>query len=571
MSYENLCMNCMKDKGNSEQCPHCHFHNDSLQLPPFLPMRTVLKDQYLVGAVLETNGDGTTYMAFDMKNGEPVTIREFFPDMIAKRQDNGTEVLILPDREIKYRALLGSFLDLWSKLGQMNGLSALIQVETIFEENNTAYAVSEYVPGAQSLRDYLLSTKNGYLSWEEARPMFMPVLSTLTNLHAAGIIHRGISPSTLYIYPDRKLRIGGFSIPECRMINGGLTVEVFSGYTPVEQLGVQSATGPWTDIYSFAATLYRALIGKAPIDAMVRLKNDTMTIPAEFAETLPENVSYALVNALQVLPEDRTRNTDRLRAELSDSQVAHFASQYEEKERERKRQIYAAKQAETQKVPQVKQDTYLNKEDLEDKKSGKGIFITILTIILVAAAILLVLSLTVFRGQFKMPWENKKEQPAVTQQSSNMVEVPDFTGMNYNAISNNSSFTSILKLNKEEEQSDKSPGTVIGQDIKKGTKVPEGSTITLTVAVKGKIVMKDVTGKNYEDAKAILQEAGFKVEKNVISNTEGYVSDTVASASRSPGSECDPGSWVTLNVWGKNEAPETTEEPTLEIPETETE
>lgn len=568
MSYENLCMNCMKDKGNSEQCPHCHFHNDSLQLPPFLPMRTILKDQYLVGAVLESNGDGTTYMAFDMKNGEPVTIREFFPDTIAKRQDKGTEVLILPDREIKYRSLLGSFLDLWSKLGQMNGLSALIQVESIFEENNTAYAVSEYVPGAQSLRDYLLSTKNGFLGWEEARQMFMPVLSTLTNLHAAGIIHRGISPSTLYIYPDRKIRIGGFSIPECRMINGGLMAEVFSGYTPVEQLGVQSAAGPWTDIYSFAATLYRTLIGKAPIDAMVRLKNDTMTIPAEFAETLPENVSYALVNALQVLPEDRTRNTDRLRAELSDSQVAHFASQYEEQERERKRQIYAAKQAETQIQPQVKQEPYLKEEDLKDKKSAKDVFLTILTILLVAAAILLVLGLTVFRGQFKLPWEDKKENVNSAQQTSNMVEVPDFTGLNYNAISNNSSFTSILQLHKEEERSSKSPGTIINQDIKKGTKVPQGTSITLTVAIEDKIVMKDVTGKNYEDAKAILQQAGFKVEKNVISNTEGHTFDTVESASRNPGSECEPGSWVTLNVWGKNEAPEPAEE-TTEVTESE--
>ena len=119
----------------------------------------------------------------------------------------------------------------------------------------------------------------------------------------------------------------------------------------------------------------------------------------------------------------------------------------------------------------------------------------------------------------------------------------------------------LFRSGETEEKSNKTPGTVIGQDIKKGTKVPEGTSITLTVAIEDKIIMKDVTGKSYEDAKAILEQAGFRVEKNVISNTQGYTSDTVESASRRPGSECDPDSWVTLNVWGKEETPKPEIEP----------
>ena len=77
--------------------------------------------------------------------------------------------------------------------------------------------------------------------------------------------------------------------------------------------------GPWTDIYSFAAVLYRALIGSTPIDAPSRVENDTLMIPAKFAEQLPAYVINSLINALQISPEDRTRTVEELRAELSAS------------------------------------------------------------------------------------------------------------------------------------------------------------------------------------------------------------------------------------------------------------
>ena len=101
MSYENLCMNCMKEKGSAEQCPHCHFHNDSLQLPPFLPMRTMVGGHYIIGAVTESNGDGTTYMGYDTENKTPVTIREFLPEfMIPRKIKRMEELPHLPNGKI---------------------------------------------------------------------------------------------------------------------------------------------------------------------------------------------------------------------------------------------------------------------------------------------------------------------------------------------------------------------------------------------------------------------------------------------------------------------------------------
>ncbi len=583
MSYENLCMNCMKEKGSSEQCPHCHFHNDSLQLPPFLPMRTIVGGHYLVGAVTESNGDGTTYMGYDTQTKTPVTIREFLPDTMVRRSSDSSSLLVREGSQETYYSLLSSFLELWGKLQKMNGLSALISVVDIFEENNTAYAVSEYVEGAQSLRDYLLAAKEGYLPWKEARVLFMPVLSTLATLHQNGIIHRGISPSTLYIYPDHKVRISDFSIPECRMVNSGLTTEVFPGYTPVEQLGVQAASGAWTDIYSFAAVLYRVLIGRAPIDAMVRLENDEMMIPAKFADALPNHVVGALVNALQVLPEDRTRNMDRFRAELSASQVAEFASEYEEEEKARKRQkMYAphpiGNKDDTQELKfnplqqQALNDGYVRthlheeEEDEDDRPrrdhtggTAKTILTTIMVVLLIAALLFGILYVTVLKDHFTV---DPGETTTVTLSSDvKVVEVPDLVGKYFAAIEHSPRYASFT-FTEVEQYSDEPSGKIIAQSLTPGTKVNEGANIELTVS-KGpeQITMPEVTGSTYDDASARLTALGFKVSRSDIANDGTQISGTVKSASLPAGSQHRKGTLVVLQVWDEVE---TTTESTTE-------
>ena len=91
INSDNLCMSCMKDIGTEKQCPYCGFHADSKQIEPYLPIRTVLGNRYLVGKLLEYNGDGATYMGLDLSTREPVNIREYFPEGIAQRDPKTLE------------------------------------------------------------------------------------------------------------------------------------------------------------------------------------------------------------------------------------------------------------------------------------------------------------------------------------------------------------------------------------------------------------------------------------------------------------------------------------------------
>lgn len=572
MEYANLCMNCMKSLGNGhhDQCPHCLYHTDSPQSAPFLPVRTIVGEKYLVGAVQQTDGDSITYMAYDTKQETPVLLREFFSVRIANRIPSDNTVNPRPGKEELYTTLKDSYRELWHKLEQMTGLSSLIRVLDCFDDNNTVYAVTEHVEGAVSFRDYLLETKDGYLTWKNARILFMPLLSTLSSLHGAGIIHRGISPATLFMYPDGKLRITGFSIPEGRILGSELNAEVFTGYTPIEQLGLQAPAGPWTDIYSFAAVLYRTLIGKAPVDAMKRIDQDTMKIPAKFADKIPANVIRALINALQVFPEDRTRNVDLFHTELSDSRVTELANEYKEEEKQRRRRISSAEREDRDVAVGA---GIIEEEDADEaqgqKEKGKSNLGLIISIIAIIVAIIVLLG--VYFGSnstlFKEGAVDEEEQTTISSEDGEKVSVPDFVGMTAGDAESNYSDSFSLDYTYEENDSVAS-GTITKQSINEGTMVAKGTTISLTVSSgPAKITMPDVIGQSYDAAKASLEALGFQVESGgTIPNNGSENANTVARTSLTAGNKYDKGAVVLLTMWAEEET--TTESTTASTTET---
>lgn len=557
INTDELCMSCMREIGDEKQCPYCGFHADSPQIAPYLPIRSTVANRYLVGKLIDYNGDGASYMGWDLSTKSAVVIREFMPDAIAARNLGKTEVLPLPGKEEVYYDCLQSFTELWRKLMRLTGLSALVEVFDIIEENNTAYAIEEYVDGI-TLREYLLRTPTGYISWEKARPLFMPVLSTLGNLHTSGIIHRGISPTTLMIAPDGKLRITGFSINRVRSAKSELNPQLFAGYAAIEQYGFDGKQGPWTDIYAFAAVLYRALIGSDPIDATSRVTNDRLMIPGKFAEQLPAYVINGLINALQIYPEDRTRNVEQCRAELSAAPSA--AVQWDDNPT----QIMPR---ESSKVPNdfldsknVPEKEYTPRK--ESKKDIKTTLIVILSAILIIAAI--VIGITAFTGGNE---EETTTDPAVSADDEGYVVVPELKGWLY--ADRQTQLGALFNFSlKYEYSEDFEEGQIISQYPESGEKVRKGSTISVVVSKGPKsIKLINVVGLQYNEAKTKLEEIGFKVVKasKPVDNDGSHVADTVYRMSPSNfEGEYDKGDEVMLEVWG--EIVTVTEPPVEDIP-----
>ena len=106
----------------------------------------------------------------------------------------------------------------------------------------------------------------------------MPLLDGLRAVHEAGFLHRDIKPSNIFIRDNNSPLLIDFGA--ARLATGGATQAMTSiltpGYAPLEQYSPDGNQGPWTDIYSLAAVMYRAVVGDNPPDAVTRLKDDNV-------------------------------------------------------------------------------------------------------------------------------------------------------------------------------------------------------------------------------------------------------------------------------------------------------
>lgn len=565
MSADNICMGCMKEIGQHEkQCPYCGFSADSAQLSPYLPIRTVLGNRFVIGKMLEYNGEGATYIAWDSAENKSVCIREFFPATLAVRMIDGVFVMQKAGCENDFDECCHEFVTLWSKLARMSSVPAIQRAYGVFEDNGTAYAVFEYVDSI-TLREFLLNSKTGYISWDKARQLLMPVLSALEALHANGIIHRGLSPHTLLVGQDGRIVISGFCIAAARTSRSEVEAQLFPGYTAIEQYGYKGQQGSWTDIYAFGAVLYRALIGTDPIEATTRVTNDKLMVPGKFAEQLPAYVINGLVNSLQILPEDRTETVRQLHAEITASPSAPVA---EEQFVEARRNSVPQRRP----VPPAQQN-----KNRPKKKNNESLMIA-----LKAAAICVAVGLIAFAAVsiFILPDEyNVFKRFSDTSTTESVVQdsaeysVPYFVSKNYTEIACSDYYKTRFKFVPEYVFDDTvENGYIISQDIAPQTMVKAGTEIRLKVS-KGleKVTLPNVIGWDYEDAYEHLTSLGFVVTKTENANDGSHTEGEVIAMNKTPEIQYDMGEKITLRIYAYMPTTTTTTEPQTEAPETEPE
>ncbi len=518
MEKEKLCLRCMRKIGNNTSCPYCQGDN-SPQEAPCLPLKTVVGGRYLIGKAVQMNDEGITYNAFDLQLKKPISLRELFPkDMLSRGEDNYCLVNI--GKAAEFIDIKDEFLQLWKKLLNISGFTALPGVFDVFEDLGTVYTVSEFLGEGQSLREFLLAKEQGYISWDEARVLFMPLVSAMGELHSRGIVHGGISPVNLVIDAKGKLKFTGFCVPQLRNEKGVLAAELFDGYAAVEQYGVSSSIAPATDIYAFAAVLYRALIGSTPMSAASRLTNDKLMIPGKFAEQLPAYVINALVNALQILPEERTPSVELLRNELSASPAAAgtaaeaYASMYEEEAAQE--EYFDSDIGEFDEDEDVEAPV---SESQGIKKSTIAAFV-ISVVICLAILIVAVVAIKGISGNSDKPEITETNAPEITDTVDDervtnpgdvtSVILPDFRGKVYDDIKNDEKYKSVLIFKTEYIDSDQERGTVVSQSRNAGTEVTSINPLTITLKISNGLEVPDVAEKNLDDAVEALKNAGFK-------------------------------------------------------------
>ena len=510
LTFEKLCMGCMNDNGGEAVCPICGHTAGTPNPSGPLPIKTRIQGKYYIGKAIEKSGEGITYIGWDDQAHSIINIREFFPVPLAKRNED-LSVSVTEGNDFSFNAALMDFLALAKKLKGIT-LAAVPQIYDIIECNNTAYIISKAVPGI-TLREFLLRN-GGTLSWEQAKALFMPLISSVSALHKEGIIHGGISPETVMVGRDGKLRLSGFAIAQLRKSSSPINSQVFPGYAAAEQYGLDDGEmDEATDVYGFAATLFRVLMGSTLPEANERITDDKMTIPAKIAEALPKPVLTTLANALQILKENRTKNMDELKIDISPAI-----------------DMTTSFNAVGNKPEPVKESKPIN-VNRPHKKDNSAKKAAVLSAVITAAALLVVFFIfwLLMGGLSGNGTSTPASSSSVPDNSSSIVdssstpsqsdelllEVPDFTkdSLTFEEVCNRYPEFKFKILGKK--YSSKAAGIVVDQDYKAGSKVKRDATVYVTLSLGPEVViMPNLYGMSEQEALIELFKNGFNY-KNV--------------------------------------------------------
>ena len=318
----NRCFGCMEEI-QGYPCPHCGFDPRSVKgIEYALPMGTILAGKYLVGRVLGQGGFGITYVGWDIALERKVAIKEYYPSGQVSRNPGSRGLTWYTSVQSQQAKQNGTqiFLKEARKMSKVDDIPNVVRVRDLFQENETAYIVMDFVEG-ETLKARL--EKTGPLPWEQAKGIFLPAIQAMEQVHKAGLVHRDISPDNLMLTPGGKVKILDLGAAKDLSINSGASsMQVAKGgFSPFEQYTQRGSSGPWTDVYAMAATVYYTLTGKLPPVATDRVVEDTISWEEPGLKALPAQALEALQKAMVISAKTRMQSMEELEKGLYSTTV----------------------------------------------------------------------------------------------------------------------------------------------------------------------------------------------------------------------------------------------------------
>ena len=310
------CHGCM-ERISAYPCPKCGYTPAHHTSPYALPPGTVLNGKYLVGRVLGQGGFGITYIGLDLQLQCKVAIKEYYPAGFVARKTGSSQVVWYSSEAAQQARSSGQELVLKEarKISKLSDIEPVVQVFNVFQENGTAYICMDFIEG-HTLQYYL--KHKGTLTWEQTKAVFLPIINTMDQIHKLGLIHRDLSPDNLMIQPNGLIKILDLGAAKDLNLNSGKSsMQVAkNGFSPLEQYMHSGNSGPWTDVYAMAATMYYTLTGQIPAVAIDRMDNDTLSWDLPPLQALPLPVLKAMQHALAVRASERTQSMEAFAREL---------------------------------------------------------------------------------------------------------------------------------------------------------------------------------------------------------------------------------------------------------------
>src|ERR1700748_3113385 len=210
----------------------------------------ILAGRYRLQAVIGRGGMGAVWRARDELLNRDVAIKEIvWPDMLdpAERETARRRAV----REAQMAA----------RLNHPN----VVGVYDILEEDGRPCIVMELVP-FRSLRDVL--AEDGPMSPPEAARVGLSVLTALSAVHEAGVVHRDVKPADILLGPEDRVVLADFGIAKAAdspaLTASGVLLGSPSYLAPERARGGRADTA--SDLWALGASLYAAVEGRPPFE-----------------------------------------------------------------------------------------------------------------------------------------------------------------------------------------------------------------------------------------------------------------------------------------------------------------
>jgi len=294
-------------------------------VPP-LPLRSLLRQRYLVQAILGQGGFGRTYLATDRERfDERCVLKEFSVPYQDETLKNKSQSLFQREASTLYQI----------QHPQVPKFFAA------FEEAQRLFLVQGYVDG-HTYRHLLHERRQRGQVFSESEVLHLlgKILPVLGYLHDRGIIHRDLSPDNIMLKPASAVGLGGRTqVTETGLpiiIDFGAVKEATThgtsvstitrvgkvGYAPPEQLQTGQVY-PNSDLYSLAATCMVLLTGQEPRSL---LNSQTLEWQWQPYTEITNNLANILVRMLSVYPGDRYISAREVYYDLQ-AQFANFPAE----------------------------------------------------------------------------------------------------------------------------------------------------------------------------------------------------------------------------------------------------
>lgn len=372
----------------------------------------------------------------------------------------------------------------------------IVKVYDVSFGEKLQYIVMEYVDGI-TLKEYI--QKQNAITWNDALFFTTQILRALQHAHDKGIVHRDIKPQNIILLSDGSIKVADFGIARFSRSDTKTLTDTAIG--SVHYISPEQAKGEFTDekadIYSVGVVLYEMLAGNVPFEAdnavsvaLMQLQNDAQKL-TEINPDIPLGLEQICVHAMQKNPDDRYCSATEMLVDVEEiikNPETVFDYSYFVDEEPTKYVIQTQENEHRQEPVYDNNDVEYEEEEYYDPKHKKKVITAVVigVVVLIGAIVALVMSIT---GSFNT--------------SSGTLE--NFVGQSYDTlVSSNKKYQFVLET---EKTADAEPGIVLRQSPEAGTRIIEGSQVTLVVAASmDDIGVPNVYGLTEEKAKKALEQ-----------------------------------------------------------------